>query len=74
MLYRFTRAEQVRAPVLIIAGGRDFNTVAKPQEELARELPRGRFLPYPANGHFMFVEDPKRFARDVTDFLRGGKR
>ncbi len=71
MQYRFTRAAQVSAPVLIVAGGRDFNTALKPQQDLARELPRARLLLYPSNGHFMFVEDPRRFARDVANFLRG---
>jgi proline iminopeptidase len=68
--YRFTRAAQVRAPVLMIAGGRDFQAALEPQRVLAAELPRARLLVYPRNGHFMFVEAPRRFARDVTNFLR----
>lgn len=68
--YRFTRAAQVRAPVLMIAGGQDFQAALEPQRALAAELPRARLLVYPRNGHFMFVEDPRRFARDVTNFLR----
>jgi proline iminopeptidase len=70
MQYRFTRAAQVRAPVLVIAGGRDFQAALEVQQDLVKELPRGRLLIYPANGHFMFVEDPARFARDVAEFLR----
>ncbi len=37
---------------------------------LARALSRGRFLLYPQDGHFMFVEEPQRFARDVAAFFR----
>jgi proline iminopeptidase len=68
--YRFARVEQVLAPVLVIAGGRDFDAMVEPQRDLARALPNGRFLEYPTNGHFMFVEEPARFAADVTAFLR----
>jgi pimeloyl-ACP methyl ester carboxylesterase len=33
-------------------------------------LRRGRLLEYHDSGHFLFVEDPLRFAHDVTAFLR----
>jgi proline iminopeptidase len=68
--YRFSRAADVAAPVLIIAGGKDFQTAIEPQRDLVKELPRGRLLEYPEGGHFMFVETPERFARDVAAFLR----
>ncbi|HEX8256724.1 MAG TPA: alpha/beta fold hydrolase [Allosphingosinicella sp.] len=68
--YRFSRAANVVAPVLIIAGGRDYQTAIEPQRDLVKELPRGRLLEYPEAGHFMFVETPERFARDVAAFLR----
>lgn len=68
--YRFAGAAKVKAPTLVIAGGRDFQAVEAPQRDLARMLPRGRFLLYPQDGHFMFVEEPQRFARDVAAFFR----
>ena len=68
--YRFARADEVAAPTLVIAGGRDFQANIEPQRELVSALKRGRLIEYPRNGHFMFVEDPQRFARDVTAFLR----
>jgi proline iminopeptidase len=67
--YRFADTGKVTAPTLIIAGGRDFQAVEAPQRDLAKALPRGRFLLYPNDGHFMFVEEPRRFAKDVTAFL-----
>ncbi len=70
MQYRFTRGDQVRAPVLIVAGGRDFQAATEVQRYLAKQLRRGHLLVYPDHGHFMFVEIPRRFARDVDDFLR----
>jgi proline iminopeptidase len=68
--YRFTKADQIQAPVLVIAGGRDFQSSIEPQRDLVTALPNGRLLEYPESGHFMFVEDPQRFARDVSRFIR----
>jgi len=70
MSYRFQKAARVSAPTLIIAGGRDLQAVEAPQRDLAQALPHSRLLVYPGDGHFMFVEEPKRFADDVTAFLR----
>ena len=67
--YRFTAPARITAPVLIVAGGKDYQAVIEPQRALAAALPHGRLLEYPDNGHFMFVEDPTRFARDVSGFL-----
>jgi proline iminopeptidase len=71
--YRFDRPHDVKAPVLVIAGGADFQTVEAPQRALANALPHGRMLTYEGDGHFMFVEEPERFARDVVSFLAAGR-
>jgi proline iminopeptidase len=68
--YRFSAVDKVLAPVLVIAGGRDYQAAIEPQRDLVKDLPRARLVEYPRNGHFMFVEDPRRFARDVKAFLR----
>lgn len=67
--YRFDKAERLTMPVLIIAGGADHQANVEPQRKLAEELPNGRIIVYPGAGHFMWVEQPKRFARDVIAFL-----
>lgn len=69
--YRFAGAAAIRAPVLVIAGGLDRQAVPEPQRALARAVPKGRMIEYDAAGHFMWVEQPERFARDVAAFLRG---
>jgi proline iminopeptidase len=69
--YRFDRAERLTMPVLVIAGGKDFQAVAEPQRALAQRVKRGLYLEYPEAGHFMFVEEPVRFGRDVTAFIAG---
>ena len=68
--YRFADAARVRAPVLAIAGGRDFQAAIEPQRDLVQALPNALLVEYRANGHFMFVEDPQRFARDIDWFLQ----
>lgn len=67
--YRFADRASVTMPVLDIAGGKDFQAVVEPQRALVGDLPDARLLVYPDNGHFMFVEDSERFARDVSAFL-----
>jgi len=71
--YRFDKADQVHAPVLVIAGGKDYQAAMEPQRDLVKALPKGQLIEYPAGGHFMFVEDPTRFARDVAAFLGRAK-
>jgi proline iminopeptidase len=72
--YRFRNQDKVVAPVLVIAGGKDFQAALEPQRDLVKSLRRGTLVVYPRSGHFMFVEDPVRFARDVTLFLRRATR
>lgn len=67
--YRFEGADRLTMPVLAIAGGADYQAVGEPVRAFIGRLPRGRIVEYEGRGHFMFVEDPERFARDVTDFL-----
>ncbi|HYI63284.1 MAG TPA: alpha/beta hydrolase [Allosphingosinicella sp.] len=71
LTYRFTHPENVRAPLLVIAGSRDRQAVPQPQRALARAVSNGRIVEYEGAGHFMWVEQPERFARDVSAFLHG---
>jgi proline iminopeptidase len=70
LTYRFTRAADLRAPVLVITGTRDLQAVPEPQRALVQAVRNGRMLEYEGAGHFMWVEQPERFARDVSAFLR----
>lgn len=69
MRYRFSGADRITAPVLVVAGSADFAAGPRTQRRLAEVLPRGRLVEYERLGHWMFLEDPNRFARDVSDFL-----
>ncbi|QDQ82499.1 alpha/beta hydrolase [Paraburkholderia megapolitana] len=67
--YRFVKFARISMPVLIIAGELDFQTPVEVQRALARNLQQAALLIYPGSGHFMFVEQPTRFGRDVSNFL-----
>lgn len=67
--YRFSRPERLAMPILFIAGGRDYQTTLGPQHALARKVRDGRVIVYPRAGHFMFADDPQRFAADVSAFV-----
>lgn len=68
--YRFNKADRLRMPLLVIAGGSDFQAAVEPVRAFVDRVPGARLIEYQGRGHFMFVEDPERFARDVSDFLR----
>lgn len=71
MQWRFAAHERLTMPVLVIAGERDLQIGLEPQRDLARLLPDAQLLIYEGAGHFMYLDAPERFARDVTAFLRG---
>ena len=69
--WRFDEHDRLTMPVLVIAGALDHQIGLEPQRALAAALPRGRLLVYEGAGHFMYVDQPDRFARDVIAFFRG---
>ena len=69
LTYRFTKEADLRAPLLVITGARDGQAVPEPQRALVRAVPNGRIMEYEGAGHFLWVEQPERFARDVSAFL-----
>jgi proline iminopeptidase len=72
--YEFRDESRVTAPVLVVGGGLDFAAGPRTQRLLAERLPRGHYLEYQEFGHWMFLEDPERFARDASAFLRSAAR
>jgi pimeloyl-ACP methyl ester carboxylesterase len=69
--YRFRSPERLAMPVLVIAGDRDLQAAIEPQRILASRLRNGRLSAWTGNGHFMWAEDPERFARETAAFLAG---
>ena len=67
--YRFARPERLTMPVLVIAGRRDFQAAIEPQRALVAHLSNGRVSEWNCAGHFMWAENPERFAREANAFL-----
>lgn len=71
--YQFTAHDRLSMPVLIVAGRHDGAVGLTSQQALARAIPRSRLLIYEHSAHFPYVEEPERFAHDVTAFLTGSR-
>lgn len=72
--WRFTGQARLTMPVLVVAGEHDWAAGPQAQRYLAQSLPRGSFLELADAGHWMFIDQPEVFAREVGSFLRGGWR
>jgi len=59
----------VRAPVVIIRGGRDF-VPRRVHRKLAKKL-GAEIRVYEGAGHAMYLDEPDRFKRDLLEFLGG---
>jgi len=67
--YRFTAAERLTVPVLVIGGRYDQTIGLESMKALAKALPRATLLEYERSGHFPYLEEPNRFEQDVSRFL-----
>lgn len=63
-----TRLGEMRPPVLVICGARDYLWPQQMFVETARRIPRGRLVMYPKAGHGVITM--RAFYRDVLRFLR----
>jgi proline iminopeptidase len=68
--YRFTQFERLTMPVLVIAGARDGAVIPAGLEPLAEKLPHARYVELENSGHFVYLDEPERFAKEVAAFLR----
>jgi proline iminopeptidase len=57
-------------PVLVLAGTEDYAIGLPAQRALGRQVPKARVLEYAGAGHFLYLDAPQRFTRDVVVFLR----
>jgi proline iminopeptidase len=72
--YRFAGARRLTMPVLVIAGRQDGVAVPEGLRRLADELPNGRFVEYENSGHFVYLDETERFARDVAGIVAAAAR
>jgi proline iminopeptidase len=68
--YRFTRFQAVTMPALVIAGKHDGAAIPAGLRPLAEKLPHARYLEFENSGHFVYLDEPDRFAREVTAFIK----
>jgi len=69
--YRFTKFGAVTMPVLVIAGKRDGAAIPEGLRRLAEKLPRAQYVEFDHSGHFVYLDEPDRFAKTVSSFVRG---
>lgn len=69
LTYRFTAPERLTMPALVIAGRHDGAARPEGLRALASRLPNATFLEYDRSGHFPYLDETDRFARDVIRFL-----
>jgi proline iminopeptidase len=74
LTYRFTAFDRVSMPVLVVAGAHDGAAGPPGQRELARRLPDARYVEFEKSGHFMYLDEPDRFASEVTAFVTARPR
>lgn len=68
--YRFTRFESVPMPALVIAGKHDGAAIPAGLRPLAEKLPHAQYVEFENSGHFAYLDEPDRFARVVTAFIK----
>lgn len=62
---------RIKAPVLIITGGKTYPFLQVIDRELARLIPRSKHFILPRDGHQMWYQDPVLCRQAVEAFLRG---
>jgi proline iminopeptidase len=63
------RLSRIGAPTLVVVGRHDWITPPRFAEELAGGIRDARLEVFDRSGHYPFVEEPRRFARIVGEFL-----
>lgn len=62
---------KIKAPTLIIWGGRDSLLPREDEEALAAAIPGAEFVVYRGAGHVFYWEEPERVAADLVRFIEG---
>jgi pimeloyl-ACP methyl ester carboxylesterase len=63
----------VKAPTLLLIGGRDTNQSRDIVDSLAKGIAGAKKVDFPKAGHMLNMEEPEAFNRAVLDFLRPGR-
>ena len=68
--YQFRAYDRLTMPALVIAGRHDGAAQPEGLRELARRLPNARYVEYERSGHYPYLDEADRFAREVTQLVR----
>lgn len=60
---------EIQVPTLLLIGRYDLTSV-ETAVEMGRRIPRSRVVVFEESGHFMYLEEPEKFLREVRSFLR----
>jgi proline iminopeptidase len=71
--YRFTRFKALTMPALVISGKHDGAAIPAGLRPLSEKLPHARYVEFENSGHFVYLDEPDRFARVVTAFIRSAR-
>jgi len=66
----FSRASEIRCPVLMLLGDRDWLNPVAMGRSMAQAIPNGRFTRYPRTGHAIHLERPRLFRWQIARFLK----
>jgi proline iminopeptidase len=67
--YRFSEFDRISMPALVVAGAHDGAARPEGLRTLADRLPKARFVEFERSGHFVYLDEPERFARELTRFV-----
>jgi proline iminopeptidase len=68
--YHFRAYDRLTMPVLVVAGRHDGAAHPDGLRELARRVPNARFVEYERSGHYAYLDEADRFAREIAAFVR----
>ncbi len=57
-------------PALVIADTHDGAVIPAGLRPLAERLPHARYVEFENSGHFVYLDEPDRFARVATAFIK----
>jgi len=63
------RLDEVRCPVLFVAGELDFSDAVQAAQRIEAAAPQGRALIWPDVAHMIGMEQPERLAETIVEFL-----
>jgi len=64
------RLHEIKQPVLILWGSKDGFCTRADQDRMMKEIAQAKLIVYEDTGHSMHWEQPKKFATDLTTFVK----